>query len=135
MSICAVESWRMDLLKYGSRDPVTFKFRDVRVDNEDITGRVYDSNDHFVSELNGTCSPFDHRENVARMLFLFTVPGADIVLLGLGSLDRNSTPIFRGGFVALAPTSQTASTSQTRSAVPVIFDPGDTGTGTGMQAQ
>jgi len=53
----------------------------------------------------------------------------EIVLSGLGFDGPN--PIFVGGFVALQPKQNVPPQSQ----LEVNFDPGDTGTGTGMQAQ
>jgi hypothetical protein len=143
MTICASDgkTWKMCLVKTGSCEPPNpnstqqnFCFEDVRVDNEILTGTVYNLPGHInPAPLSGTCSPFDDRSDVSRMTFFFRgvkegVP-VEIVLSGLGFDGPN--PIFVGGFVALKPNRNVPPQSQ----LEVNFDPGNTGTGTGMQAQ
>jgi len=137
MSICADKDWNnMELVKVPSNpsQKETFDFKDVRTVDGIIRGKVYKDN-NYVSDLSGTCSPFDSRENVVRLSFFFTAPRTnggyvDIVLSGLGIQPLDSQAVFRGGFVALD-----RQATQAKSEVVVNFDPGDTGTGTGMQAQ
>lgn len=135
MSICADKDWNdMKLIKFPS-DPQkeeTFDFKDVRVVNGVITGKVYDKRGEFISNLKGTCSQFG--ENLAHLNFLFTAARAnnqyvDIFLFGLGIKLADERVVFRGGFLVLDPT------SPGQSARAVNFEVGDTGTGTGMQAQ
>ena len=139
MSICADKNWTaMELTKVPSDPPQkeTFHFTEVRIVDGIIRGNVY-KNNQYVSDLSGTCSPFDSREDVVRLNFFFTAPRAsgyvDIVLSGLGIQLPNGQVVFRGGFVALAPPPR--QDTRVTSEVVVTFDPGDTGTGTGMQAQ
>ncbi|HKU76116.1 MAG TPA: hypothetical protein VJR02_19560 [Pyrinomonadaceae bacterium] len=134
MSICTEKPWpNMKLVKID--DPSveeTFEFSNLTIVNEIITGTVYDVKRNF-TDLRGTCSPFDSREDVARMSFFFRARRkseyVDIVLMGLSYQKDGSAPAFRGGFVVLK------ALDQTTSEVEVGFDVGDTGTGTGMQAQ
>ena len=131
MSICADKDWTMDLYKDDKLLTDSFCFTNVRIIDGIIRGRVYSQNDreHF-TELSGTCSPFPSRENVAHMSFFFTAKNGekkvDIVLLGLGYQGQ---PVFRGGVVALEAAPEVTSDVETN------FDPGETGTGSGMQAQ
>jgi hypothetical protein len=143
MTICASDpkSWKMCLVKTSPCSLPTsdsthqeFCFEDVKVDNEILTGTVYNLPGHTnPAPLSGMCAPFDDRPNVSRMTFFFrgVKEGnpVEIVLSGLGFDGPN--PIFVGGFVALQPNHNV----QPRSQLEVNFDPGDTGTGTGMQAQ
>ena len=144
MTICAYDAktWKMCLVKTNfcelpnpKSTQQNFCFEDVRVDNEIITGTVYNLPGHNnPAPLSGMCSPFDDRPNVSRMIFFFrgVKEGnpVEIVLSGLGYDGPN--PIFVGGFVALTPLHKDV---PSKSQLEVNFDPGDTGTGTGMQAQ
>lgn len=134
MSICADRPWTgMELIK----DPQhieTFDFTEVRIVDGIIRGNVK-KNNQYVSDLSGTCSPFNSQEDLVRLNFFFTAPRAsgyvDIVLSGLGIKLANGQVVFRGGFVALATTAR--QDTQANPEIMVTFDPGDTGTGTGMQ--
>lgn len=132
MSICANDDWTMDLVKDGSTDKETFIFYNLRIDGEDIRGTVKDKNNNN-SDLTGTCSPFDSREDVARLTFSFKAVGprgdVEIFLSGLAlQLPDRDKPIFLGVVVGRRPGSRGTSL------VEVSFDVGDTGTGNGMQA-
>ena len=143
MTICASDpkSWKMCLVKTSPCILPTsdsthqeFCFEDVKVDNEILTGTVYNLPGHInPAPLSGTCSPFGDRPDVSRMTFFFrgVKEGnpVEIVLSGLGFDGPN--PIFVGGFVALKPNHTVEPLSQLEN----NFDPGNTGTGTGMQAQ
>lgn len=146
MTICACDPqpWTMCLYKGDPCKPSnpptqhTFCFEDVEVHNEIITGKVFDEGRKHQAYLSGTCSPFDHKNSVARMSFFFqgksdsNVP-VEIILTGWGYQPAIGNPIFVGGFVALEvkPEDPCAGVG---SDLNVGFDPGDTGTGTGMQA-
>jgi hypothetical protein len=130
MSICADDDWAMDLVKYGSQDKETFTFYNLRIDNEDITGKVKDQGGK-TSDLTGKCSPL--LETVARLTFSFEAVGprvgVEMFLTGLAiQLPDKTKPIFRGQVVALPLAALSTSP------VDVKFDVGDTGTGSGMQA-
>ena len=130
MSVCADKDWSMELLKDDSTDPERFNFRDVKVVNGILTGKVYDSNEK-VTYLRGTCSTLGY---MAHMTFFFTAAKkgggyVDIVLLGWGLEVPGQQPVFKGRFEVFTPAIQGTSVGV------VNFDPGDTGTGTGMQAQ
>lgn len=129
MSICADKDWSMDLVKDGSPDPETFSFTDVRVDNGIVTGKVYARNN--VTDLRGTCSSFGYLAHLTFFFRAVTANGGyvDIILFGVGLELPGRQPVFSGRFAALAPV------FQAQSEVRVNFDPGDTGTGSGMQAQ
>src|SRR5215216_4549274 len=128
MSICTDKPWNnTKLVKHYPSEPPreeTFHFKNLRIDNETITGTVYDSDETHYTELHGTCSPFDSQENVTRLNFFFTARTkdgyVDIVLSGLGIKPRDSQVRFYGGFVVLAPSRQATSE------VMVKFDQGDT---------
>lgn len=133
MSICTTDDWTMHLVKDGSQGEDILIFYNLRIDNEKITGTVRDGDSH-TSDLSGTCSPYESREDVARLTFSFMAVGpknepVEIFLLGLALqlLDRDK-PIFLGVVAGRQPGSRGTSP------VKVRFDVGDTGTGTGMQA-
>jgi len=132
MSICAGNFWTMRLAKEGSTDPVTLTFKDVKVVNQVLTGIVDDGKGN-TSDLSGTCSPFDSRENVVRMDFFFRAMGPRgdvyVFLSGLGLQPLTGNPVFHGGFAGLPPPA-----SPRALPVEVNFDVGETGTGNGMQA-
>ena len=131
MSICSNKDWTMDLVKEGSPDPETFNFKDVTVNYGVVTGKVYDAQLVNFAYLRGTCSSYGP---VGHMTFFFTATSkasglVDIILFG-GALELpNEQPRFSGHFAVLK------STSQGHSGLEVGFDEGDTGTGSGMQAQ
>jgi hypothetical protein len=137
MSTCTADDWSMDLVKYGRPfdEKKTFTFDDLTIVNEIITGKVYDADRNFVSDLRGTCSAFGSGEYMARLNFFFRAKANDasdieICLLGWAFRPPGSDrkPVFRGGYVVLA-------VSSGESLLQVNFDVGETGTGTGMQAQ
>jgi hypothetical protein len=151
MTICSEErkEWKMCLIEClpdpcpsSASEPEKFCF-EVTVANEIITGKVYDKDDNF-SYLSGICAPFDHQSNVSRMSFYFQgannkgVP-VKILLTGWGYEPEGANPYFVGGFVAVKPPEDPDSNKPSPKPVAdsgaiVNFDPGDTGTGTGMQA-
>jgi len=137
MGICVENDWSMDLVKYN-RPPdekESFVFKDLKIVNEMITGKVYDAKGNFVSELHGTCCPFGPGIYLGRLTFFFTAKGkkdSDIEIFILGwafRFSEDEQPAFRGGFVVRG------STTGSQAGAAVNFEVGDTGTGTGMQAQ
>src|SRR5262245_7380562 len=107
MSICADKDWSMELLKDGSADPVKLSFREVRVVNGILTGRVFDIDDHS-SYLRGSCSSFGP---IAHMTFVFTALSktdgyVDIVLSGGGFELPGEQPKFSGRFEVFGGASQ-----------------------------
>lgn len=156
MTICSEKEkeWSMCLVKCDptpcppkNSEPETFCFKEVKVANEIITGKVYtDPKDKKFVYLSGVCAPFDHQPDVSRMSFYFQAVNKDgdpviILLNGWGYYKVESpNPIFVGGFVAVDPPKDTDAGSPPQDPIPgsalvVNFDAGDTGTGTGMQAQ
>ena len=134
MSICADKDWTMELVKVPSEPPrkETFSFRDVRIVNGIVTGKVYDK-DENPTDLRGSCFSFGP---VAHMTFVFTAAKngggyVDIVLSGGGFQLPDEQPRFTGRFEVFTRASQ----GQSEALALVNFEPGDTGTGTGMQAQ
>src|SRR5829696_8498870 len=126
MSICADKDWTMDLVKDNEspNEKETFNFRDIRVVNGVLTGRVYDAKNLHYSYLWGSCFSLGP---VAHMTFFFTAVNdtkyVDIVLSGVGFQLPGEQPRFNGRFEVLERP------SQLQSEVPTGFDPGDTGTG------
>lgn len=129
MSICEDKPWTMELVKddpqsrEGKKE--TFSFRDVTIRNGIIYGKVY-QDDQFVSDLRGTCSSLGY---LGHMTFFFSPSSVDILLFGVGVQLPNQQPVFSGRYAAFEPI------WQRQSEVVVKVDPGETGTGTGMQAQ
>jgi hypothetical protein len=133
MPVCADERWDMELEVESAPSSEHFTF-EVDVDNENISGRVIDS-DGNETDLSGRCSLISSngQQEVSLMNFRFIAKGlngdVEIVMSGIGFQPRDPSldPIFMGSFIALAPTSAVGS------ALPVRIDEGDTGTGTGQQ--
>jgi hypothetical protein len=131
MSICEEKNWTMNLLKDDSNDSQPLIFKDLKVYNGGVTGKVYDPKTEKFTYFKGTCSTFGP---VGHMTFFFTAASksrsntfVDIILFG-GALEiPGEQPRFSGRFVVLPSQVQ-------QTGLEVGFDEGDTGTGNGMQA-
>jgi hypothetical protein len=131
--MCLVKYYRPCLP--GDPTQEEFCFKEVKVANEIITGEVYNRADVKIADLGGTCCPFDARPNLSRMTFFFFANNNDgvpieIMITGWGFQPQQGAATFFGGFVVLKPLSLELAPP----GPPVNFDEGDTGTGTGMQA-
>ncbi len=135
MPVCADKRWDMELIVDNATTSNLFTF-DITVDNETISGWVTDD-DGNRTELSGRCSvvsPVGQPE-VSLMDFRFIARAihgdVEILMGGIGFQppDPALKPLFRGTFIAVAPTKVLVAAA----ALPVGIDEGDTGTGTGTQ--
>jgi len=137
MPVCDKIKWQMKLVKTKDSTYQTFTFRITDVDGTKITGYVYDETDTTkISDLKGTCGPTEPGDLVTTMSFDFSLPRGGsrigVYLAGFGYIPAAQTKaLFKGTFRAFQPD---AGTPPGTGVMPgLMLDPGDTGTGTGMQ--
>jgi len=119
MAACDNKKWSMDLVTDDAQPKKAhLVFDNVKVNLGLISGDVY-YEEQRVSALTGTCTPI--AEKASLMTFQFRLDQADIFLGGTGVERKDAKIYFYGGFRAFGTERSAA------------LDPGDTGTGTGMQ--
>jgi hypothetical protein len=138
MAVCEEIEWQMTLVKTSDSTEQTFRFKNIKISGGKITaGDVYDEGGATrISALKGTCGPAGADDLVTPVSFEFSLPrNADrigVFLAGYGFIPAaQSKAKFRGNFRAFTPDSGTP--SGTGVVTGLRLDPGDTGTGTGMQ--
>lgn len=137
MAVCDNYEWQMKLVRSRDSTEQNFRFKNITITNGQITGDVYDDTGSTrLSALKGTCGPAAADDLVTPVSFEFSLPrNADrigIFLAGYGFVPATSPRAkFRGNFRAYTPDAGTPTGKGSASAL--VFDPGDTGTGNGMQ--
>lgn len=135
MAVCDKINWQMTLVK--TKDKQIFTFRIETISGTEISGYVYDeTNTTKLSDLKGTCGPIAAGDPATTMSFDFSLPkGADrigVYLAGFGFIPVGATKaLFKGTFRAFKPDAGTPRGAEV--VLGLVLDPGDTGTGTGMQ--
>lgn len=145
MAACEDKNWEMTLVVETKSPPeVEIIFFDkVEIRDGIITGMVIDEIGDPLSNLRGTCTPFEGagEPDVSLMSFLFRLKGSDGKEVGVSLCGfayqppgAGAKPKFHGRFRAFAPDSglPPAGDAQLK-AIALGTDPGDTGTGTGQQ--
>jgi hypothetical protein len=137
MAVCDKIKWKMTLVKTKDSTKQTFTFRIETISGTEISGYVYDENDTTkLSDLKGTCGPTDAGDPATTMSFDFSLPRGGsrigVYLAGFGGIPFGAPKaLFKGTFRAFEPDPSTP--PGTGAAQGLALDPGDTGTGTGMQ--
>ena len=137
MAVCEKIDWQMKLVKTKDSTEQTFTFKITKISGTEITGYVYDDTGTKLSDLKGTCGPTGAGDLVTSMSFDFSLPKntsrIGVYLAGFGFIPAAQTKaLFKGTFRAFEPD---PGTPPPGSGVvqALALDPGDTGTGTGMQ--
>lgn len=140
MAVCDNYEWQMTLVRSRDSMEQRFRFRNIRIEDGKITaGDVYDDTGTTrLSALRGTCGPALAADLVTTVSFEFSLPKiagrVGIFLAGYGFMPATSQrALFRGNFRAYTPDANTPGNGAGPPPIVVVFDAGDTGTGSGMQ--
>jgi hypothetical protein len=138
MAVCDNYEWQMTLVRTKDSLEQKLRFKNIVIDKGELKGDVYnESGSTKLSALKGTCSA-TAEELVTVVTFDFSLPrNADrigIFLAGYGFMPAGFPKAkFRGYFRAYTPDASTPVSNPESNQIVVVFDPGDTGTGSGMQ--
>lgn len=150
MAGCNESDWEITLKLDKGADTEDISFKNIAITNGSLFGRVDDDPGEFMSALRGRCTPSEITglPDMSHLEFVFNVVDKNgkvfvLYLKGIGYLPPAGTKKeFRGEFRAYLPyTGGPFSFSEEllQLAAPsgqldkLVFDEGDTGTGTGQQ--
>jgi hypothetical protein len=142
MAFCETEKdWTITLTPDGSAESEILSFH-VEIDhNGKITGKVFDSDNQVMSDLEGNCvvKPFPGLPEISVMSFVFRARqdnkelAAHLSGIAFHPSSTSSNPDFEGRYILYIPDETTPAPGTGEFQTIPLGDTGDTGTGSGSQ--